>query len=134
MARCLRHYEVRIPGCIIQTCAFRKHRIDLNLLYDHAPAALRSHAEDFVRALAEPDNINLFLSVLTDDDVTATLFPPPELPRTRTLLWYRLTLWQHSQSGQYLVRSTLSATPSALHCIRYTFYRQLFFIPNDWVD
>lgn len=60
----------------------RKHRIDLNLLYDHAPNNLLSNAVDFVRSLAEPDHINLFLSMLTDDDVTTTLFPPPELPRT----------------------------------------------------
>lgn len=44
------------------TC--RKHRIDLNILYDHDPAAFMQHLTSFVEQIDAVDYINLFLSGL----------------------------------------------------------------------
>lgn len=51
----------------------RKHRIDLNFIYDHYPSEFIAHAEDFVSQVANEDYLNLFLSTLkyfVDFDIT----------------------------------------------------------------
>ncbi|ELR18862.1 elongator complex protein 1, putative [Acanthamoeba castellanii str. Neff] len=52
----------------------RNHRIDLNLFYDHNPQDFLSRVEDFIKQVDRVDFLNLFLSSLSDEDVTTTLF------------------------------------------------------------
>ena len=42
----------------------RTHRIDMNLLHDHAPARFFATVAAFVDAVPDPDRLNLFLSAL----------------------------------------------------------------------
>ncbi|KAJ3091877.1 hypothetical protein HK102_012927 [Quaeritorhiza haematococci] len=53
----------------------RKHRIDMNLLYDHKPAQFLAHVVDFVKQVDDPEYLNLFLSGLRNEDVTVTMYP-----------------------------------------------------------
>lgn len=53
----------------------RKHKIDLNLIYDHDPQALLSHTDEFVEKVDNAEYINLFLSLLSNEDTTKTKFP-----------------------------------------------------------
>ncbi|KAF9295803.1 hypothetical protein BGZ74_010603 [Mortierella antarctica] len=55
------------------TC--RKHRIDLNILYDHNPKVFMDNVAEFVKQVKEVDYLNLFLSFLRNEDVTQTLYP-----------------------------------------------------------
>ncbi|KAI9015161.1 IKI3 family-domain-containing protein [Gaertneriomyces semiglobifer] len=52
----------------------RKHRIDMNLLVDHNPEHFRTKIEEFVRQIYDPEYLNLFVSGLRDEDVTATMY------------------------------------------------------------
>lgn len=52
----------------------RKQRINLNLLVDHAPADFLLHIGAFVRDIANTQWLNLFVSDLLDEDVTATMY------------------------------------------------------------
>ncbi|KAL6043697.1 Elongator complex protein 1 [Balamuthia mandrillaris] len=52
----------------------RKHRIDLNLMYDHNPAVFLAHAEDFIQQIQRISFLNLFVSCLREEDTTKTLF------------------------------------------------------------
>jgi len=42
----------------------KKHRISMNLLYDHKPSAFTANVEAFVTQLKSAGNINLFLTDL----------------------------------------------------------------------
>jgi elongator complex protein 1 len=44
--------------------ACRKHRIDLNILYDHEPKSFLNNVELFVNQVEKVDYLNLFLSSL----------------------------------------------------------------------
>ncbi|KAF9995387.1 hypothetical protein BGZ80_001407 [Entomortierella chlamydospora] len=55
------------------TC--RKHRIDLNILYDHNPKVFMDNVAEFVKQVKEVDHLILFLSSLRSEDVTQTLYP-----------------------------------------------------------
>ncbi|KAG0241352.1 IKI3 family-domain-containing protein [Mortierella sp. GBAus27b] len=55
------------------TC--RKHRIDLNILYDHNPKMFMENVAQFVKQVKEVDHLNLFLSFLRNEDVTKTMYP-----------------------------------------------------------
>ncbi|KAF9363866.1 hypothetical protein BGX34_003149 [Mortierella sp. NVP85] len=55
------------------TC--RKHRIDLNILYDHDPKVFMENVAEFVKQVKEVDHLNLFLSFLRNEDVTKTMYP-----------------------------------------------------------
>ncbi|KAF8942635.1 hypothetical protein BGZ47_006286 [Haplosporangium gracile] len=68
------------------TC--RKHRIDLNLLYDHNPKVFMENVPEFVKQVKEVDYLNLFLSFLRNEDVTQTLYP---VPGSESLLKQQLT-------------------------------------------
>ncbi|EEC18088.1 ikappab kinase complex-associated protein, putative, partial [Ixodes scapularis] len=50
------------------------HRINLNLLCDHDPAAFLEHLEEFVSQIGNFTDINLFLTELSDQDVANTLY------------------------------------------------------------
>ncbi|XP_052279525.1 putative elongator complex protein 1 isoform X1 [Dreissena polymorpha] len=52
----------------------RKHRINMNLLYDHNPAAFISNVAMFVTQVAVVTHINLFLTDLLEEDVTVTMY------------------------------------------------------------
>ncbi|GAA5870104.1 hypothetical protein JCM1840_003583 [Sporobolomyces johnsonii] len=54
----------------------RRHRIDLNLLYDHDPSAFEAHLAEFVDQVKDVDHLNLFLSGLKDEDVTRGMYRP----------------------------------------------------------
>lgn len=56
------------------TC--RRHRIDLNILYDHDPQSLLAHLPEFVSQVKQVDYLNLFLSGLKNEDVTVTMYKP----------------------------------------------------------
>ncbi|SCV71454.1 BQ2448_3042 [Microbotryum intermedium] len=66
-SRC--HYRTAFLTC-------RRHRIDLNILYDHKPSTFRAQLSDFVTQVKEVDYLNLFLSGLKDEDVTKTMYKP----------------------------------------------------------
>jgi elongator complex protein 1 len=50
----------------------RKHRIDLNFLYDHNPQQFMESIELFVKQINSVDNLNLFMSSLKNENVTET--------------------------------------------------------------
>ncbi|GAA6031547.1 hypothetical protein JCM8097_006514 [Rhodosporidiobolus ruineniae] len=52
----------------------RRHRIDLNLLYDHSPASFRANIREFVDQVKEVEHLNLFLSGLKEEDVGRTMY------------------------------------------------------------
>ncbi|KAH7699393.1 elongator complex protein 1, partial [Aphelenchoides avenae] len=52
----------------------RRHRVDMNLLYDHNPEAFLSNINKFVDQVDDADLLNLFILTLTSEDSTTTLF------------------------------------------------------------
>jgi elongator complex protein 1 len=42
----------------------KKHKIDLNLLYDHNPQMFLQNIENFVKQVNDVDDLNLFISSL----------------------------------------------------------------------
>ncbi|RUP46125.1 hypothetical protein BC936DRAFT_147332 [Jimgerdemannia flammicorona] len=55
--------------------ACRKHRVDLNILFDYSPSLFLEKIGTFVAHLQEVDFLNLFLSSLRNEDVTITMYP-----------------------------------------------------------
>ncbi|CAG8480292.1 12289_t:CDS:10 [Ambispora gerdemannii] len=53
----------------------RKHKLDFNILYDHAPDTFLRNVKTFVEQVSEVDYLNLFLSSLRNEDVTLTMYP-----------------------------------------------------------
>ncbi|TPX36697.1 hypothetical protein SmJEL517_g01227 [Synchytrium microbalum] len=70
----------------------RKHRIDLNLLFDHNPALFMDNLKLFITQIEDPDYLNLFLSSLKNEDVTLNMYrrtaaykhPAPEVVAEKT--------------------------------------------------
>ncbi|EGD79896.1 hypothetical protein PTSG_10180 [Salpingoeca rosetta] len=60
----------------------RKHRLSLNLLYDHNPGDFEAHVVAFVRALHSSQHLNLFVMELRDEDVTQTMYTIAYQPRS----------------------------------------------------
>ncbi|GMK55839.1 hypothetical protein CspeluHIS016_0208950 [Cutaneotrichosporon spelunceum] len=54
------------------TC--RKHRLDLNILYDLAPQRMMDALPSFFEQIPEPDYLNLFVSQLNSDDSSVVLY------------------------------------------------------------
>ncbi|KLT46470.1 IkappaB kinase complex, IKAP component [Cutaneotrichosporon oleaginosum] len=54
------------------TC--RKHRLDLNILYDLDPQRLMDALPQFVEQIPEPEFLNLFVSQLNSDDTSIVLY------------------------------------------------------------
>ncbi|XP_053405572.1 putative elongator complex protein 1 [Mercenaria mercenaria] len=52
----------------------RKHRINMNLLYDHSPETFIQNIKLFVQQVAAVNHINLFLTDLLEEDVTVTMY------------------------------------------------------------
>ncbi|KAG0331419.1 hypothetical protein BG004_001669 [Podila humilis] len=83
------------------TC--RKHRIDLNILYDHNPKAFMDNVGEFVNQIKEVDYLNLFLSFLRSEDVTQTLYPLSGSGNTSLSQHHQQ---QHQQKPPVFVRSS----------------------------
>ncbi|KAE8271222.1 hypothetical protein A4X09_0g1133 [Tilletia walkeri] len=54
----------------------RTHRLDMNILHDHHPAAFMENLSLFIEQIKDVDYLNLFLTSLRDDDVTEDLYKP----------------------------------------------------------
>ncbi|CAL9729265.1 elongator complex protein 1 [Monosporozyma unispora] len=52
----------------------RTHRINLDILYDHAPELFMDNLEHFIDEIDSVDYLNLFVSCLSEDDVTQTKY------------------------------------------------------------
>ncbi|GAA5969527.1 hypothetical protein JCM11641_008144 [Rhodosporidiobolus odoratus] len=52
----------------------RRHRIDLNILYDHSPSDFRANLSAFIDQIKDVDYLNLFLSGLKAEDVMRTMY------------------------------------------------------------
>ncbi|KAI0220632.1 Elongator complex protein 1 [Lamellibrachia satsuma] len=52
----------------------RKHRINMNLLHDHNPAAFLDNINSFVQQIDSVSFVNLFLTNLLNEDVTETMY------------------------------------------------------------
>ncbi|KAJ2448677.1 putative elongator complex protein 1 [Coemansia sp. RSA 2336] len=72
LAAVRRHLDAREYRQALLTC--RTNRIDMNILYDHAPATFMTDLDDFVKQVDDPDLLNLFVSGLRDEDVTKTMY------------------------------------------------------------
>ncbi|XP_065836923.1 elongator complex protein 1-like isoform X2 [Oscarella lobularis] len=53
----------------------KKHRINMNLIYDHNPESFSKNVDVFVSQLDSPTSISLFLSDLKAEDVTQAMYP-----------------------------------------------------------
>lgn len=61
---CLRHALTPRGNYRAAFLACRKHRLDLNILYDLAPEQFMSSLDEFVKQVPESDYLNLFVSSL----------------------------------------------------------------------
>ena len=52
----------------------RTHRVDMNIIQDYAPEQFMSDVDLFVKQVKKVDYIDLFLSSLSEDDVSETLY------------------------------------------------------------
>lgn len=52
----------------------RKQRINLNLIYDHNPVLFSINVKTFIQQISDPQWINLFISDITEEDVTETMY------------------------------------------------------------
>lgn len=73
------HYRAAFLGC-------RRHRIDLNILYDHNPIAFKANLSQFISQIKAVDYLNLFLSGLKEADVTKTMYKPLVAVETPSLI------------------------------------------------
>ena len=54
--------------------ACRNHRVDMNILHDHAPSAFLEDASLFVDQVKKVEHIDLFLSQLREEDVSISMY------------------------------------------------------------
>ncbi|KAK6627847.1 hypothetical protein RUM44_010326 [Polyplax serrata] len=52
----------------------RKQRINLNLIYDHNPTLFEKNVQTFISQIVDPQWLSLFISDLSDEDVTETMY------------------------------------------------------------
>ncbi|EEB17582.1 elongator complex protein, putative [Pediculus humanus corporis] len=52
----------------------RKQRINLNLIYDHNPLLFANNVDSFLREIEDPQWISLFISDITEEDLTKTTY------------------------------------------------------------
>ena len=63
--------------------ACRTHRVDMNILHDYAPHTFLNDIELFVEQVRKTEFLDLFLSSLSDEDVSTTMYKntlPPTAP------------------------------------------------------
>ena len=51
----------------------RKHRVDMNLVYDHDPVSFMQNCNNFVKSVNNAEWIDLFVASLKNEDTTSTL-------------------------------------------------------------
>ncbi|XP_073242058.1 elongator complex protein 1-like [Porites lutea] len=66
--------------------AMRRHRINLNLIHDHNPKLFLDNLGTFISQVESVNFINLFLTDLKEEDVTATMYADYYSEPRRTLL------------------------------------------------
>lgn len=54
--------------------SMRKHRINMNILFDHNPEKFLDNLFEFVKQIDDPTLLNLFLNEMNDDDSTQTFY------------------------------------------------------------
>ena len=54
--------------------ACRNHRVDMNILHDHAPQKFLGNVDKFIDQLRKVEHIDLFLSQLREEDVSVTMY------------------------------------------------------------
>ncbi|KOX68903.1 Elongator complex protein 1 [Melipona quadrifasciata] len=76
-----RTLSLHIIGYHLDNCDYlsafdlmRRQRINLNLIYDHNPEKFIENANKFVNQISKVSWLSLFLSELTDEDVTTTIY------------------------------------------------------------
>lgn len=52
----------------------RKHRINMNLTYDHNPASFLANVQTFIEQISMDNLLTLFLTDLSEEDVTLTMY------------------------------------------------------------
>ncbi|GFR86599.1 elongator complex protein 1 [Elysia marginata] len=52
----------------------RRHRINMNLLYDHNPKRFLERVDDFIKTINKQSYLNVFLTDLIEEDVTKTMY------------------------------------------------------------
>ncbi|XP_005092172.1 elongator complex protein 1 [Aplysia californica] len=52
----------------------RKHRINMNLLYDHSPSLFLENLDQVIEQIQSVNHLNLFLTDLIEEDVTRTMY------------------------------------------------------------
>ncbi|KAK4575245.1 putative elongator complex protein 1 [Recurvomyces mirabilis] len=52
----------------------RAHRVDMNILHDYAPTQFMENIPLFLKQIKNPAHVDLFLSSLSDEDVTQTIY------------------------------------------------------------
>ncbi|KAK3610232.1 hypothetical protein CHS0354_022286 [Potamilus streckersoni] len=52
----------------------RKHRINMNLIYDHNPSVFLENVKTFIQQVESVNHFNLFLTDLQEEDVTLTMY------------------------------------------------------------
>ena len=65
--------------------ACRNHRVDMNIIYDHAPQQFVDNIGLFIDKTNKPEYIDLFLSQLRDEDVSRTMYKETLRPTEPTL-------------------------------------------------
>ncbi|KAI5847254.1 IKI3 family-domain-containing protein [Morchella snyderi] len=63
----VKHYRRAFLAC-------RNHRVDLNILHDHAPAQFLDSIELFMDQVKNIEHIDLFLSQIREEDVSKTMY------------------------------------------------------------
>jgi len=76
-----RMLTVHITKYLLNNCNYkkvfdfmRKQRLNFNLIYDHDPELFTKNAEKFLKDIADPAILSLFLSTLQNEDVTKTIY------------------------------------------------------------
>ena len=66
------------------TC--RTHRVDMNILYDYAPEQFIQDVESFIKQVKGVEHVDLFLSSLSEDDVSKTMYRETLAPSDKPLV------------------------------------------------
>ena len=64
------------------TC--RTHRVDMNILYDYAPEQFMRDVELFIKQVKKVEYIDLFLSSMSEEDVSKTLYRETPAPTEKS--------------------------------------------------
>ncbi|KAJ6264307.1 hypothetical protein Dda_0452 [Drechslerella dactyloides] len=85
----------------------RTHRVDLNILYDHSPQQFMVSIDTFLDQIENPQYVDLFLSMLRDEDVTKTMYDPKVHTSSKST----------GSSGDTIVLRTIAEIPNKVNTI-----------------